>query len=98
MGKILQILSIIITLAVISSRDYFYALGYRDDYPTIIGIGLAGIIFVLQRGLMPLAAIVVMVYSISMNDDTFARYKIDHDMIVAAGMMVAGYAWWNAYR
>jgi len=98
MGKILQVLSIIITLAVVSSRDYFYGMGFRDDYPTIIGIGVATVIFVLQRGLLPLAGIVVMVYSITMEDSTLINYKIDHEMLVAAGMMVAGYAWWNAYR
>ena len=96
MGKILQLLTIGITLVVITSREYFYKLGLNDDYPAIIGIGLAGIIFVMQRGLLPLVGIVIMVYTITMNDDTIVRHKIDHEMLVAAGMMVAGYAWWNA--
>ena len=98
MGKLLQALSVLVTLAVVASRDWFYLQGYREYYLAAIGMSLAFAIFVMQRGALPLIGIVVMAFAVTSGDDTLAGFRFDQEVVVAAGMLVAGYAWWQGHR
>ena len=93
MMKFLHALTIFATVGLALARDFFVKLGFVADYPTIGAIGLAITTFLVFRGILPILGVGILSAMFMLPDETLASYHLDHDILLAAAMLIVLYPW-----